>query len=79
MKLSLPPKLAEKLVWVPVISFCKISFPVYAFDALLCRNWPSSLPNSLTLQITLVPGGNIWYLLGLKNHLLLAISLESKV
>jgi hypothetical protein len=27
MKLSLPPKLVEKLVWVPVISFCKISFP----------------------------------------------------
>jgi hypothetical protein len=23
MKLSLPPKLAEKLVWVPAISFCK--------------------------------------------------------
>ncbi len=28
MKLSLPPKLVEKLVWVPVISFCKIRFPV---------------------------------------------------
>jgi hypothetical protein len=28
MKLSLPLKLVEKLVWVPVISFCKISFPV---------------------------------------------------
>ncbi len=27
MKLSLPPKLVEKLVWVPVISCC-ISFPV---------------------------------------------------
>jgi hypothetical protein len=25
---SLPPKLVEKLVWVPAISFCKISFPV---------------------------------------------------
>ncbi len=24
MKLSLPPKLVEKLVWVPVILFCKI-------------------------------------------------------
>jgi len=22
------PKLVEKLVWVPIISFCKISFPV---------------------------------------------------
>jgi hypothetical protein len=28
IKLSLPPKLVEKLVWVPVILFCKISFPV---------------------------------------------------
>jgi hypothetical protein len=28
MKLSLPPKSVEKLVWVPIISFCKISFPV---------------------------------------------------
>jgi hypothetical protein len=28
MKLSLPPKLVEKLVWVPDISFSKISFPV---------------------------------------------------
>jgi hypothetical protein len=28
MKLSLPQKLVEKLVWVPAISFCKISFPV---------------------------------------------------
>jgi len=28
MKLHLPPKLVEKLVWVQVISFCKISFPV---------------------------------------------------
>jgi hypothetical protein len=24
MKLSLAPKLVEKLVWIPVISFCKI-------------------------------------------------------
>jgi hypothetical protein len=30
--------LVENLVWVPVISFCKISFPSYVFDALLCRN-----------------------------------------
>jgi hypothetical protein len=28
MELSLPPKLVEKLVWVPVTSFCKFSFPV---------------------------------------------------
>jgi hypothetical protein len=26
MKLSLPPKVVEKLVWVPVISFCKKTF-----------------------------------------------------
>jgi hypothetical protein len=32
MKLSLPPKLAEKLV----IFFCKIFIPSYVFDALLC-------------------------------------------
>jgi len=28
MKLNLPPKLVEKLVWVPIILFRKISFPV---------------------------------------------------
>jgi len=28
MKLSLSPKLVEKLIWVLVISFCKISFPI---------------------------------------------------
>jgi hypothetical protein len=28
MKLSLPPKLVEKLVWVQVILFCKILFLV---------------------------------------------------
>jgi hypothetical protein len=28
MKLSLPPKLVEKLVWVSDILFCKIPFPV---------------------------------------------------
>ncbi len=27
MKLSLPSKLVGKLVWVPVISFCKIFIP----------------------------------------------------
>ncbi len=54
MKLSLPPKLVGKLVWVPVISFCKICILSYAFDALLCRNWPFSPPNRLTLQITLM-------------------------
>ncbi len=38
MKLSLPPKLLEKLVWVPVIVFCKIFILSYTFDALLCQN-----------------------------------------
>jgi hypothetical protein len=28
MKLSLSPKLVEKLVWVPIILFCKFSFSV---------------------------------------------------
>jgi hypothetical protein len=28
MKLSLPPKLVEKPIWVLFISFCKISFPI---------------------------------------------------
>jgi hypothetical protein len=54
MKLSLPPNWVEKLVWVPVISFCKIFIPSYAFDALLCQNWPFSPPNRLTLRITLI-------------------------
>jgi hypothetical protein len=27
MKLSLPPKLVEKLVWVPIILICKIFIP----------------------------------------------------
>jgi hypothetical protein len=35
MKLSLLPKLVEKLVWVPVISFCKIFIPNYGFDAVI--------------------------------------------
>jgi hypothetical protein len=26
-----PPKLVEKLVWVPVISLCKIPIPSYGF------------------------------------------------
>ncbi len=38
MKLSLPENLVEKLVWVPIISFCKIFnfIPSYVFDALSC-------------------------------------------
>jgi len=45
MKLSLPPKLVEKLVCVPVISFCKIFIPSSAIDAILCRNWVFPPPN----------------------------------
>jgi hypothetical protein len=54
MKLSLPLKLVEKLLWVPVISFCKIFIPSSAFDGLLCQNWPLSPPNRLTLRITVL-------------------------
>jgi len=57
MKLNLPPKLVENLVWVPVILFCKIFIPSEAFDGLLRRNWPFSPPNSLILQITLLNDG----------------------
>ncbi len=34
----------EKLVWVPVTSFCKIFIHSYTFDALLHRNWPFQVP-----------------------------------
>jgi hypothetical protein len=52
MKLSLPPKLVKKLVWVPVISFCKFFIASYAFDALLCWNWPFWPPNHVTFRRT---------------------------
>ncbi len=55
MKLSV----LEKLIWVPVISFCKIFIPSYTIDALLCWNWPFSPPNRRTLQITLLPIPNL--------------------
>jgi hypothetical protein len=35
VKLSSSPKLVEKLIWIPVILFCKISFPVTHFDTLI--------------------------------------------
>jgi hypothetical protein len=54
MKLSLPTKLANKLVWVPVIWFVKFCIPSSVFDALLCRNWLLSTPNLVTLWITLI-------------------------
>jgi hypothetical protein len=52
MKLSLPPKLVEKLIWVPFISFSKILILSYVFDALLCQNWAFSPPNREALHIT---------------------------
>jgi hypothetical protein len=48
MKLSLPPKLGEKLVWIPIISFRKISFPV----AHLKPYYAETGYSRLTLQIT---------------------------
>jgi hypothetical protein len=43
-KLSLSPKIGGKLVWIPVILFCKIFIPGYLFDALLCPNWAFFAP-----------------------------------
>jgi hypothetical protein len=45
-------KIAGKnlVIWVPVISLCKIFIPSYLFDGLLCWNWPFSPPNRKTLQ-----------------------------
>jgi hypothetical protein len=57
MKLNLPPKLVENLVWVPVILFCKIFIPSEGFDGLLRRNWPFSPSSSLTLRLTLLNDG----------------------
>jgi len=55
MKLNLPPKLVEKLVCVPIISFCKIFIPSYhTFDALLHPNWVLLPLNWLTLWIILM-------------------------
>jgi hypothetical protein len=53
MKLSLPPKLVEKLVWVPVLALCKIFILSYMPDAILWENWPFSPPNRVTIWITL--------------------------
>jgi hypothetical protein len=41
MKLSSSPKLVEKLIWVPVISFCKISFPVTHLIPYYAKTGPS--------------------------------------
>jgi NADH:ubiquinone oxidoreductase subunit 6 (subunit J) len=44
----------QELVWVTVISFCKILIPSYVFDGLLCRNWPFLPPNRMTLWTNLL-------------------------
>ncbi len=54
VKRNLPPKLVKKLVWIPVISFCKIFILSYVFDCMLCRNWPFWPPSRVTLRITLL-------------------------
>jgi hypothetical protein len=54
IKLSLPPKLVENLVCVPIIWFCKIFIPSFPFDGLSRRNWPFSASNSVNLWITLL-------------------------
>ncbi len=54
MKLSLLPKLVEKLVWVPFILFCKISFPVSQLMPYYAEIGRSRPPNRLTLRITLL-------------------------
>jgi len=54
MKLSLPPKLVEKLVWIPVILFCKISFPLMHLMPYSAETGRSRPPNRLTLWITLL-------------------------
>jgi hypothetical protein len=54
MKLNLPTKLVEKLVWVPLISFCKIPFPVMH---LMANYAETGRPNRLTLQIILLKHG----------------------
>jgi hypothetical protein len=61
IKLSLSPKLVEKLIWVPTISVLKICIPSYTFDALLCQNWLFLPRGRGTLWITLMPQSNLTY------------------
>ncbi len=59
MKLSLLPKMVEHIVWVPVISFCKIFLSCYVYDALLCRKTGQSHPPCReTFWITLLLSRN---------------------
>jgi hypothetical protein len=63
MKLSLPPKLMENLICIPIIIlFRKIFIPNYIFDALLCWNWLFSRPSRVTLRITLLLSAKNIYL-----------------
>jgi hypothetical protein len=57
MKFNLQPKLVEKLVWVPIISFCKIFIPNQTFDALLCQTIHSCL---LKLPHFFTDNSNVW-------------------
>ncbi len=50
----------ENLVWIPVISFCKIFIPSDVFDGLLCQNWLFSSPNRETLRTTLLGWTFVW-------------------
>jgi hypothetical protein len=45
----------KKLVWVPVILFCEMSFPVQHLMPCYAQNWPFLPPNRLTLRISLLP------------------------
>jgi hypothetical protein len=57
MKLSLPPKLVEKLVWVPVILLSKTSFPVTRLMPNYVETGRSHPLNHDILQITLIHTG----------------------
>jgi hypothetical protein len=70
MKLGLLPKLVEKLVWVQVISFCKISFPVtHLMMAYYDETDGSRTPNRLTLRITLLYTKDLKMMIIFENRL----------
>jgi len=57
LKLSLPPKLLEKLVWVQVIWFYKILFPARHLISWYAETGRSRRPDRPTLQVTLISKG----------------------
>jgi len=58
VKLSLPPKLVEKLVCVSLLfCFVKFSFPVTYLMAYYAETWRSRPPNCITLWRTLLSIG----------------------